>query len=77
MIAGNPLNKRLVKALNGTRRRLSEACEDLGIDYDELLEAGEPIGVEQCSHCNIWSNRTVQDLDDNPVCPVCVSLTGL
>lgn len=76
MIAGNPLNKKLVRELNGTRRRLSEVCEDLGIDYEELLESGQ-LGIDQCSHCNVWSTKTVQDLDDNPICPLCLNLTGM
>ena len=33
--------------------------------------------IDQCSHCNIWSQQLVKDLDYNPVCPVCVRLTGL
>ena len=76
MIAGNPLNKKLVKELQGTKRKLSEVCEDLGIDYEELLEAGE-FGIEQCTHCNTWSTRLVRDLDDNLICRYCVELVGL
>ena len=76
MIAGNPLNKRLIKELANTRRRLAEVCEDLGIDYDELIESGD-LGIEQCSHCNIWSTRTVPDLDENPICPLCLDLSGM
>lgn len=76
MTAGNPLSNRLIKELQGTRRRLSEVCEDLGIDYDELLESGD-IGIEQCTHCNMWSTRLVPDLDDNPICKFCVDLVGL
>lgn len=76
MTAGNPLNKKLVKELQGTRRKLSEVCEDLGIDYEELVEAGD-IGIEQCSHCNVWSTRLVPDLDDNPICKYCVDLIGM
>lgn len=76
MIVGNTLNKKLIKELTGTRRRLSEVCEDLGIDYDDILESGG-FGIEQCSHCNIWSTKLIPDLDNNPICPVCVSLIGM
>ena len=76
MTAGNPLNKKLVKELKGTRRRLSEVCEDLGIDYEELVEAGD-FGISQCTHCNTWSTSLVQDLDDNPICKYCVDLIGM
>lgn len=47
MNVGNPLSKKLIKELQGTRRRLSEVCEDLGIDYDELVESGD-LGIDQC-----------------------------
>lgn len=76
MIAGSPLNRKLIRELKGTRRRLSDVLEDLGIDYDDVMYDGG-IGLDQCSHCNIWSTQLVPDLDDNPVCPTCVTLTGL
>lgn len=76
MTAGNPLSKKLVKELQGTRRRLSEVCEDLGIDYDELVESGE-LPIQQCSHCNTWSTKLIPDLDKNPICRYCVDLIGM
>ena len=76
MIVGNPLNKKLVKELKGTRKRLSEVCEDLGIDYEDLIESGD-IGIGQCTHCNIWSTKLIPDLDSNPICPVCLSISGM
>jgi hypothetical protein len=76
MFVGNPLNKRLVTELKGTRRKLSEVCEDLGIDYDELVDSGE-LGIEQCSHCNTWSTKLIPDLDGNPICRFCEDLIGL
>lgn len=75
MIAGNQLSNKLIKTLNGTHKKLRDVCEDLGIDYDELVEDGLPI--DRCSHCGVWSNKLVADLDDNPICPVCVSTVGL
>ena len=76
MTVGNPLSKRLIRELEGTRARLSEVCEDLGIDYDDLKESGD-IGIEQCSHCNTWSTKLVPDLDGNPICRFCVDLVGM
>lgn len=76
MTAGNPLSKKLVRELKGTRRRLSEVCEDLGLDYEELLESGD-LGISQCSHCNTWSLNLVDDLDGNPICRFCVDLVGM
>lgn len=68
--------KKLVAELKGTKRNLREVCEDLGIDYEELVESGD-IGIDQCSHCNTWSTRLVDDLDGNPICRYCEDLIGL
>lgn len=76
MTVGNPLNKRLVSALKGTRKRLSEVCEDLGIDYDELQDSGD-IGISQCTSCGRWEITLIPDLDDNPICRFCVDLVGM
>lgn len=76
MTAGNPLQKKLIRELNGTRRSLREVCEDLGLDYEELTETGD-IGIETCTHCGLWSTRLVPDLDDNPICRFCVDLIGM
>ena len=76
MIAGNPLNKKLIKELVNTRRRLAEVCEDLGIDFEELIESGD-IGIEQCSHCNVWSTKLIPDLDGNPICNLCADIAGM
>ena len=69
--------KRLAKILNKTRKSLTQTCYDLGIDIDDIEDHILVEVIDQCSHCNIWSQQLVQDLDDNPVCPVCVRLTGL
>lgn len=71
----NNLSKKLIYELKGTRKRLSEVCEDLGIDYEELLEGDLPIN--QCTHCNTWSLKLVPDLDDNLICRFCVELVGM
>lgn len=76
MTAGNPLQKKLIRELNGTRRSLREVCEDLGLDYEDIVDS-EDLGIEQCTHCNMWSTRLVPDLDDNPICRFCVDLIGM
>lgn len=70
-----PLNKKLITELKGTKRLLSEVCEDLGIEYDELLE--NPLPIETCTHCGTWSLKLVPDLDDNLICRFCVELVGM
>jgi hypothetical protein len=75
MTAGNPLSKKLVKLLNGTHKNLRDVCEDLGIDYDDLTE--EELPINRCTDCGVWSLNLVPDLDDNPICPVCVTMLGL
>jgi hypothetical protein len=69
--------KRLAKILNKTRKSLTQTCYELGIDIDEIEDYILVSTIDQCSHCNIWSQQLIKDLDDNPVCPVCVRLTGL
>jgi len=77
MIDTNPNYKRLAKILNKTRKSLTQTCYELGIDIDEIEDYILVSIIDQCSHCNIWSQQLVQDLDDNPICPTCVRLTGL
>jgi len=69
--------RRLAKVLNKTRKSLTQTCYELEIDIDDIEDHLLMQVIDQCSHCNIWSQQLVQDLDDNPVCPVCVRLTGL
>jgi len=73
----NPNYKRLAKILNKTRKSLTQTCYDLGIDIDEIEDHVLVSIIDQCSHCNIWSQQLIQDLDDNPICPTCFKLTGL
>jgi hypothetical protein len=70
-----PLNKKLITELKGTKRLLSEVCEDLGIDYEELLE--HPLPISQCTHCGTWSVKLIPDLDNNLICRFCVDLVGM
>ena len=69
--------RRLARALNKTRKSLTQTCHELGIDVDEIEDHLLITVIDQCSHCNIWSQQLVLDLDENPVCPVCVRLAGL
>lgn len=75
MYFNNPLVKRVVKALNNTHRSLRDVCEDLDLDYDDV--AATELPIDRCSHCGVWSTKLVPDLDDNPICPVCVVTVGL
>lgn len=69
--------KRLARTLNKTRKSLTQTCHELGLDVDDIEDHILMNIIDQCSHCNIWSQQLVLDLDENPVCPVCVRLTGL
>ena len=69
--------RRLAKVLNKTRKSLTQTCYELEIDIDDIEDYILVELIDQCSHCNIWSQQLIKDLDDNPVCPVCVRLTGL
>lgn len=75
MTVGNHLSKKLVRALQGTRHKLRDICEDLGIDYEELVEGELPI--DRCCNCGIWTLNLIPDLDGNPICKVCVEHVGM
>jgi len=65
----------LVKRLERTRDPLVQVCEELDLDYETILEMD--LGIEQCTHCSIWSRRLILDLDSNPICSVCRDIAGL
>lgn len=71
----NPLFSKLIKELQGTKRRMRDVCEDLGIDHHDLV--GEDIGVYICNSCGIWHKQLVEDLDGNFICGYCEDLVGL
>lgn len=73
----SPNYKRLARILNKTRKSLTQTCYELGIDIDDIEDQILVSIIDQCSHCNIWSQQLVLDLDENPICPVCLRLTGL
>ena len=70
------INKSLIRALQGSKKRLTDVCEDLEIDYDTLVETGT-FGIEQCSHCDTWTTQLKQDLDNNPICSTCEKYAGM
>ena len=75
MTAGNLKLSELVKRLERTRVPLRKVCNELDLDYDSIVEMD--IGIEQCTHCNIWSKRLILDLDQNPICSVCRDIAGM
>jgi hypothetical protein len=76
MTDSSPPYRRLAKALNGTRKTLAQVCRDLDIDMDAVDDAVLQDSIDQCSHCNIWSNKLVEDLDGMPICTLCERLVG-
>lgn len=75
MIAINQMYKRLTQYLLNTRYSLYDACDALGIDYDAV--DSYKINLHQCTHCDIWTNKLILDLDDNPICNYCRHLEGM
>lgn len=69
--------KRLAKHLHNTRKPLFQVCKELGIDMEDVDDYLLQQTIDQCSHCNIWSTKLVEDLDGNPICPLCVRIAGL
>ena len=75
MTAGSLKLSELVKRLERTRVPLKKVCNELDLDYESILEMD--IGIEQCTHCSIWSKRLILDLDQNPICSVCTDIAGM
>ncbi len=75
MTAGSLKLSELVKRLERTRVPLKKVCDELDLDYDSIVSMD--IGIEQCTHCNIWSKRLILDLDQNPICSVCRDIAGM
>lgn len=74
---GTKLKSKLFKELLGTKKRVRDVCEDLGIDYEEILTSDSLQGIDQCSHCMCWHKELILDLDSNPICRYCKDLIGL
>ena len=71
----NALFSKLIKELQGTKRRMRDVCEDLGMDPHDLV--GEDIGVYLCNSCGIWHKQLIEDFDGNFICTYCENLVGL
>lgn len=67
--------KRLTARLKNTREHWWAACEDLGIDHTKIDPKQLP--VQQCTHCDLWTDALIQDLDANPICYYCKDLAGM
>ena len=75
MTAGSLKLSELVKRLHRTRVPLKQVCDELDLDYDSVVNMD--IGIEQCTHCNIWAKSLILDLDQNPICSVCRDIAGM
>lgn len=75
MIAGSLKLSELVKRLERSRVPLGKVCEELNLDYETLVNMD--LGIDQCTHCSIWSRKLILDLDSNPICSVCRDIAGL
>lgn len=67
--------KRLAKKLKNTRRSLWEVCEELNIEYVSIDLS--KLTIDQCTHCSLWTDGLVPDLDDNLICYYCKDLEGM
>ena len=72
----NPMYSRLAAYLNKTRKTLTQACEELEIDINDVDDFQLELSIEECSHCGIWGSDHRHDSDDFPVCKLCYSLVG-
>lgn len=69
--------KQLARELNKTRKPLWQVCKDLDIVYEDVDWDVLETLVTQCTHCDIWTTKPTQDLDGNPICGVCLGISGL
>lgn len=72
----NQMYKRLTKRLSGTRKTLTEACRDAGIDIEDVDDYLLESFCCECSHCGIWGTDHRTDADEFPVCRICFGLVG-
>lgn len=72
----NPTYRRLTKQLSGTRKTLTQACIDAGIDIEDIDDYLLEQYCTECSHCGIWGQDHKRDSDEFPVCRLCISLVG-
>lgn len=63
------------KVLYRTRKTLTQACKEAGVEFDsDIIKE-----IQECSHCGIWYklNQLIPDLDKNPICNNCNHFYGL
>lgn len=72
----DPTYRKLSKTLAGTRKTLTQACRDAGVDMDDIDDGVLNETIAQCSHCDVWGTTHIEDKDENPVCILCYSLVG-
>ena len=72
----SPKYRRLAKHLNKSRKTLSQACNELDIDIDDIEDDILAHYVSECSHCDIWGTTHRLDEDNFPVCSLCLKLVG-
>ena len=72
----NQTYKRLTNKLKGSRKTLTEACYDAGIDIEDIDDYLLEQYCKECSHCGIWGTDHKTDQDEFPVCRICFGLVG-
>ena len=72
----NQMYKRLTNKLKGSRKTLTEACQDAGIDIEDVDDYLLEQYCKECSHCGIWGTEHKTDSDQFPVCRLCFGLVG-
>jgi hypothetical protein len=77
MTDSNQVYQRLAKHLSNTRKSLLQVCREHDIDLADIDNYILQGYIDQCSHCNIWSKKLMDDLDGNPICRVCYDVAGL
>lgn len=68
--------KRLAKSLTGSRKTLTQACFDVGVDIEDIDDSLLSEAVLECSHCSIWGTTHKEDSEGFPVCVLCFRLVG-
>lgn len=72
----SPPYRRLIKQLKNTRKTLVQGCRDADVDLEYIDDTQLDKVIKQCTHCDIWGTQHAPDLDDNPICGVCLRLVG-
>lgn len=77
MTDSNQQYQRLAKHLSNTRKSLQQVCREHDVDLEAIDSYVLQQYIDQCSHCNIWAKKLIDDLDGNPICRVCLDIAGL